>query len=472
MKVSIIGSGYVGLVTAVCLAHIGHDVVCYDHDEAKINTLNRGISPLYEPDLQELISQSVAQNKLLFTLDAELAVTHASLVFLTVGTPGGKGGEVDLEQVYSAVDRIGEFINRYTVIVNKSTVPVGTAEKIEQLIGQSLKARHRPLDFAVISNPEFLREGSAIADFLKPDRILLGAGDMPNDERAVALLTELYQPIARHTELHRMTQRSAEFSKYAANAMLATRISFMNELANLADPLGVDIEDVRIAMGSDSRIGPDFLKAGTGYGGSCFPKDIKSLLSTAVKHKHRLRILESVEAVNDEQKSVLVYKLIERFGSLEGRRFALWGLAFKAQTDDMREAPSRVVLSALVRAGASVIAHDPAAIKVAKQIINSDLSDDPGAWARVSFADSPADALNNADALIIMTEWELYKSFDLTALATLMKSSVVFDGRNLFDPTDMHQKGIEYFCVGRTPTLAPPRHAALLALSRDLSVAT
>ncbi|RML55864.1 hypothetical protein ALQ93_200009 [Pseudomonas syringae pv. pisi] len=463
MKVSIIGSGYVGLVTAVCLAHIGHDVLCFDHDADKINTLKRGISPLYEPDLQTLILQSVAQKKLQFTLNAELAATHANLIFLTVGTPGAKGGEVDLEQVYSAVERVGNFIDRYTVIVNKSTVPVGTAEKIEQLIGQSLAARNMSVDFAVISNPEFLREGSAIADFLKPDRILMGAGNKPNDERAVLLLTELYLPIANHTKLYRMTQRSAEFSKYAANAMLATRISFMNELANLADPLGVDIEDVRIAMGSDSRIGPDFLKAGTGYGGSCFPKDIKSLLSTAVKHKHRLRILESVEAVNDEQKSVLVYKLIKRFGSLEGRRFALWGLAFKAQTDDMREAPSRIVLSALVRAGAYVVAHDPAAMKVARQIISRDLSDDPAAWARVNFVDTPEDALNNADALVIMTEWDLYRTFDLSLLNNTMKTSVIFDGRNLFDPNDIRLQGIEYSCVGRTSNIAPSRKVSLLA---------
>lgn len=455
MKVTIIGAGYVGLVTAACLTKIGHDVMCHDTDPRRIRLLSQAQSPIYEPGLEDLIAEGIAAGKLSFTTNLSIAAAHAPIIFIAVGTPSAKGGESDMTQVHGVIRNLAPLLSDFNVLVNKSTVPVGTAAEIERVLNcGSLSSKHSKL--SVVSNPEFLREGSAIKDFLLPDRVLLGVGNSPRDRQALLLLQDLYAPIIQRSKLYVMSQRSAEFSKYAANAMLATRISFMNELSKLADSLGFDIEDVRMAIGSDTRIGHEFLKAGTGYGGSCFAKDLRSLLAVAAKHEHKLRILESVETTNEEQKKVLVRKLLEYFGaSLSKRKFAVWGLAFKAQTDDMREAPSRVVIDALARAGARIVAHDPAAMDTASCVLTEDLADDVHARSRVSFAETPQDALKGADALIIMTDWEQYKTFDLADLKNSLKSRVIFDGRNMFSPQDIKLHGIEYISIGRAtpPTM-------------------
>ncbi|KWT83749.1 MULTISPECIES: UDP-glucose/GDP-mannose dehydrogenase family protein [unclassified Variovorax] len=454
MNVTIIGTGYVGLVTGACLADIGNNVLCVDVDKRKIDTLNAGGIPIYEPGLGELVDSNTAAKRLSFSTDIEASVAHGDIQFIAVGTPPDEDGSADLQYVLAAARNIGKYMNGFKVVVDKSTVPVGTADKVAAVIQEELDRRGRPdLRFSVVSNPEFLKEGAAVEDFMRPDRIVIGYSDDENGREALAAMRKLYAPFNRHHERTRvMDVRSAEFTKYAANAMLATRISFMNELANLADRVGADIEAVRQGIGSDPRIGYSFLYAGTGYGGSCFPKDIQALTRIARENGQTLRVLESVEAVNDEQKRVLTQKVLDRFGpDLSGHSFALWGLAFKPNTDDMREAPSRVVLDTLLRAGARVVAHDPIAVDETRRVLQLDFADAPALLERISFssAKDPLEVLADADALIIVTEWKAYRSPNLERLKALMKSPVIFDGRNLYEPGVMKEAGVIYQGIGR-----------------------
>lgn len=452
MNITIIGTGYVGLVTGVCLADLGNNVFCLDVDPVKVHTLNSGGIPIHEPGLGELLQSNIGAKRLTFSTDVEAAVQHGEVLFIAVGTPADEDGSADMQYVLAAARSIGRHMNGFKVVVDKSTVPVGTADKVGAVIREELALRGL-LDqrFSVVSNPEFLKEGAAVDDFMRPDRIVLGVADNDDGHEALALMRKLYAPFNRNHERTRvMDVKSAEFTKYAANAMLATRISFMNELANLADKVGADIELVRQGMGSDPRIGYSFLYAGTGYGGSCLPKDVQALVRTAREHGQRLQVLESVEAVNGAQKHVLVRKIFERFGpDLTGKTFAIWGLAFKPNTDDMRAAPSRVVLDALLRAGASVIAHDPAAVAETKRVLALDFADVPMHLTRMAYATEPMDALQNADALVIVTEWKAYRSPDLMRLKAAMKTPVVFDGRNLYEPVAMRAAGVDYLGIGR-----------------------
>ena len=439
MKITIIGSGYVGLVSGACFADLGNDVVCLDVDEKKIAQLRGGGIPIYEPGLQSLVNQNVATGRLRFTTDVEEAVAHGAVQFIAVGTPSDQDGSADMRYVIAAARNIGRSMDQYRVIVNKSTVPVGTAERVRAAIEEELAKRGLDLAFSVVSNPEFLKEGAAVGDFMRPDRIVVGS----SDERATQIMRQLYAPILRnHDRILVMDPRSAELTKYAANAMLATRISFMNELANLAEKLGANIESVRHGIGSDQRIGYHFLYAGVGYGGSCFPKDIKALQHTAGEYGMQLTIVDSVEKVNRTQKQRLLEKVRGRFGEqLDRLHFALWGLSFKPNTDDMREAPSRVVINGLLARGATIKVYDPVAMAEAGKIF----AGEPG----VRFASSTVDALDGADALIIVTEWKEFRSPDFADMKKRMKSPVVFDGRNLYDPALMRDSGIEYFSVGR-----------------------
>ena len=439
MKITVIGTGYVGLVTGTCLAEVGNDVLCLDVDAAKIATLNAGGVPIHEPGLETLIRRNAASGRLRFTTDADAAVAHGTLQFIAVGTPPEEDGSADMQYVLAAARSIGRRMTEFKVVVDKSTVPVGTADRVRAAIAEELAARGSKLGFAVASNPEFLKEGAAIDDFMKPDRVVIGA----EDERAIAALRAVYAPFMRnHDRLLVMDVRSAELTKYAANAMLATRISFMNELANLADALGADVEHVRQGIGSDPRIGYHFLYPGVGYGGSCFPKDVKALRHTAGELGRPLRILDAVEAVNDAQKLRLVEKIVARLGAdLAGRTFALWGLAFKPNTDDMREAPSRALVAALAARGAKVRAWDPVAIAEARKV----MSGEPA----LSFAASPAAALEGADALVVVTEWQEFRSPDFDAIRKALRQPLVFDGRNLYDPAAVRAAGLEYFAIGR-----------------------
>ena len=439
MKITIIGSGYVGLVCGACFADLGNDVVCLDVDENKISLLRGGGIPIYEPGLQHLVSHNVAAGRLRFTTDIDEGVAHGVVQFIAVGTPSDQDGSADLRYVIAAARNIGRSMSEYRVIVNKSTVPVGTAERVGASVAEELRKRGLDLPFSVVSNPEFLKEGAAVGDFMRPDRIVVGSCD----ERATQIMRQLYAPILRnHDRILVMDPRSAELTKYAANAMLATRISFMNELANLAEKLGANIESVRHGIGSDQRIGYHFLYAGVGYGGSCFPKDIQALQHTAGEYGVQLTIVDSVEKANRRQKQRLLEKVRGRFGEhLDGRHFAVWGLSFKPNTDDMREAPSRVVINGLLARGASVAAYDPVAMEEAKRLF----AKDPG----VRFAPSTVGALDGADALIIVTEWKEFRSPDFDDMKKRLKSPVVFDGRNLYDPVMMRNAGIEYFSVGR-----------------------
>ena len=454
MNVTIIGTGYVGLVTGACLADIGNNVLCMDVDAHKIDTLNAGGIPIYERGLGDLVESNAAAKRLSFTTDVEASVAHGDVQFIAVGTPPDEDGSADLQYVLAAARNIGKYMNGFKVVVDKSTVPVGTADKVAAVIQEELDKRGRSdLRFSVVSNPEFLKEGAAVEDFMRPDRIVIGYHDDEDGREALAAMRKLYAPFNRNHERTRvMDVRSAEFTKYAANAMLATRISFMNELANLADRVGADIEAVRQGIGSDPRIGYSFLYAGTGYGGSCFPKDIQALTRIARENGQTLRVLESVEEVNDEQKRVLTQKVLDRFGpDLSDRSFALWGLAFKPNTDDMREAPSRVVLDALLRAGARVVAHDPIAVDETRRVLQLDFADAPALLERISFssAKDPLEVLAGADALIIVTEWKAYRSPNLERLKALMKSPVIFDGRNLYEPGVMKEAGVVYQGIGR-----------------------
>ena len=439
MKITMIGAGYVGLVSGTCLAEVGNDVLCLDVDPRKIDILNAGGVPIHEPGLADVIRRNVAAGRLRFTTDVDAAVAHGEVDFIAVGTPPDEDGSADMQYVIAAARNIGRRMQRRKVVVDKSTVPVGTADRVRAAIAEELAARGATIPFSVVSNPEFLKEGAAVDDFMRPDRIVVGA----DDEHAIATMRAVYAPFMRnHERLLVMDVRSAELTKYAANAMLATRISFMNELANLADDLGADIEHVRQGIGSDVRIGYHFLYPGAGYGGSCFPKDVKALRHTAQQHGRPLRILEAVEAVNDAQKLRLVDKVVARLGSdLAGRRFALWGLAFKPNTDDMREAPAREIIAALTRRGASIVAYDPVAMDEARRTL--------GAVERLSFANSPMAATQDADALVIVTEWKEFRSPDFGALATALRERIVFDGRNLFEPAQVRAAGLEYFAIGR-----------------------
>lgn len=440
MKITVIGTGYVGLVTGACLADVGNDVLCLDVNEEKIRILKEGGIPIFEPGLPEMVRRNVAAGRLNFTTDIPAAVRHGTIQFIAVGTPPDEDGSADLQYVLAAARNIGRLMDDYKLVVDKSTVPVGTADKVSAAIAEALAARAEDLPYSVVSNPEFLKQGAAVEDFMRPDRIVVGAAD----ERAVQLMRALYAPFQRNHERLLVTDvRSAELIKYAANAMLATRISFMNELANLAEKLGADIEMVRQGIGSDPRIGYHFLYPGCGYGGSCFPKDVKALIRTAADDAGiRMQVLAAVEAANQTQKHVLAAKVRARLGDdLSGRRFALWGLAFKPNTDDMREAPARELIADLLAAGATVCAYDPEAMREARRIFGDD--------ARIAYAENPTAALAGADALIIVTEWKEFRSPDFEAIRAALKAPVVFDGRNLYPPEQARAAGLEYFPIGR-----------------------
>ena len=440
MKITVIGTGYVGLVSGACLADLGNDVVCLDINSEKIQLLNSGVVPIHEPGLHEVIERNVASGRLSFTTDVAASVAHGLVQMIAVGTPSDEDGSADLRYVLDAARSVGKHLTDYKVVVNKSTVPVGTADKVKGAIAAELSQRAaQDLKFSVVSNPEFLKEGAAIEDFNRPDRIVIGA----DDEQAIQILREMYAPFQRnHDRLMVMDVKSAELTKYAANAMLATRISFMNELANLADKLGADIEQVRKGIGSDQRIGYHFLYSGCGYGGSCFPKDVRALKQTATELGMPLKILQAVEDVNHAQKSVLLEKIRHCFGDdLTGKNFALWGLAFKPGTDDMREATSRVVLEGLWARGAGVTVYDPVAMPETQRIY--------GDRPDLRYAQSPHAALNDADALVIVTEWKAFKSPDFNQIRTRLKQPIIFDGRNLFEPAAMQAMGLEYFGIGR-----------------------
>ena len=452
MKVTIIGSGYVGLVTGACLAEQGNNVFCLDLDPKKIAILNSGGVPIYEPGLKEMIERNRAAGRLQFSTDIAASVAHGDIQFIAVGTPPDEDGSADLQYVVAAARNIGRHMITAKVVVDKSTVPVGTAEKVAAAITEELSKRGlSPELCSVVSNPEFLKEGAAVEDFMRPDRIVIGTDSNPSGLRAKEQMRKLYAPFNRHHErTYYMDVKSAELTKYAANAMLATRISFMNELANLADVVGADIEAVRQGIGSDSRIGYGFLYSGTGYGGSCFPKDVSALSKTALEHGRDLKILQAVEAVNEAQKTILVEKIEKRFGAdLKNRKFAIWGLAFKPNTDDMREAPSRVIIAELVKRGASVVAYDPVAMPEAAHCFEVDFAHNPEGRKRVSMVDQPMDALEGCDALVIVTEWKAFRSPDFDLLKQKLKTPIIFDGRNLYEPQAMQELGFEYQGIGR-----------------------
>jgi len=439
MKVTVVGTGYVGLVSGACLAEMGNEVLCLDVDASKIAVLEGGGMPIHEPGLDQIVARNVSAGRLRFTTDVARAVTHGMLQFIAVGTPPDEDGSADLKYVLAAARNIGRHMSDYKVVVDKSTVPVGTADKVRAAIAEALAQRGSDIGFSVVSNPEFLKEGAAVDDFMRPDRIIVGA----QDQRAIRVMRDLYAPFQRnHDKLVVMDLRSAELTKYAANAMLATRISFMNELALLAERVGADIEQVRLGIGSDPRIGFGFLYSGCGYGGSCFPKDVKALIHTAEESGRSLQVLRAVESANDAQKKVLIEKIVRRFGNdLSGRRFALWGLAFKPNTDDMREAPSRVIIGEMLSRGATVQAYDPIAMVEARRVL--------GSVSGLAFADSAMDALQGADALVIVTEWKEFRSPDFERIKATLSHPVVFDGRNMFAPAMVEAAGIEYHAIGR-----------------------
>ncbi len=439
MKLTIFGSGYVGLVTGACMAEMGNHVVCYDIDEAKIARLNKGEVPIYEPGLEAYIARNRESGRLEFTTDVKKAVDHGLFQFISVGTPPDEDGSADLKHVLAVAKAIGENMDEYRIVVDKSTVPVGTADKVKAEIQKSLDGRGKSVEFDVVSNPEFLKEGAAISDFMKPDRIVVGT----DNPRTTELLKSLYEPFNRnHDRLISMDIRSAELTKYAANAMLATKISFMNELANLAELFGADIEQVRIGIGSDPRIGYHFIYPGAGYGGSCFPKDVQALARSAAATGYDAALLNAVEDVNLRQKRRIFEKLQNHYdGKLEGKTIAMWGLSFKPRTDDMRDAPSRVIMEALWDAGAKVRAYDPEAMEEAARIY----PDQEG----LELCDTAYSALDGCDALVIITEWQEFRSPDFEQVKTALSEAVIFDGRNLFDPSLLQTMGITYHAIGR-----------------------
>ncbi len=440
MKVTVIGTGYVGLVTGACLSEMGNHVVCLDIDPAKIATLNAGGIPIHEPGLLEVVQRNVHAGRLQFTTDVDLAVSHGTIQFIAVGTPPDEDGSADLQYVVAAARNIGQRMTDFKVVVDKSTVPVGTADKVRTAISEELLARGITLDFAVCSNPEFLKEGAAVQDFMRPDRVVVGA----EDERAILLMRALYAPFVRNRDrMMVMDIRSAEFTKYAANAMLATRISFMNELSRLAERVGADIELVRQGIGSDPRIGTHFLYPGVGYGGSCFPKDVKALAKTSMDAGLPSRMLAAVEQINEEQKQVLVHKVVARYGDdLQGRTFAMWGLAFKPNTDDMREAPSLVILEELIRRGARFKVYDPVAMDEARRLLKS-------VEGQIDYTESSMAALEGVDALLIVTEWKEFRTPDFDEMARKIADREVFDGRNLYEPALIRSFGLSYHAIGR-----------------------
>jgi UDPglucose 6-dehydrogenase len=439
MRVTIFGTGYVGLVTGTCLADVGHDVVCVDIDAAKVEGLGRGVIPIYEPGLEPMVKANHAAGRLHFTTDAAAAIGHGDLIFIAVGTPQDEDGSADLQYVLAVARTIGQHIERPVIVVNKSTVPVGTADKVQAAIARELALRGADVAFDMASNPEFLKEGDAVNDCMRPDRIVIGA----SNPVAVEKLKRLYAPFNRnHERIMVMDLRSAELTKYAANAMLATKISFMNEIANIAEKVGADIEMVRQGIGSDPRIGWHFIYPGAGYGGSCFPKDVQALARTAEQHGYAPRLLDAVEAVNDSQKGHL-FELIQRHygGSIEGKTFAVWGLAFKPNTDDMREASSRRLLAQLWEAGAKVRAYDPEATEEAQRIFGE--RDD------LVLCDSSRAALADADALVVITEWKQFRSPDFARVRNALADAVIFDGRNLYHPDEVESAGLAYYGIGR-----------------------
>lgn len=439
MKIAVVGTGYVGLVSGTCFAETGTIVTCVDVNEEKISQLNKGIIPIYEPGLEDMVKRNVEKQRLFFTTSLKDAMEGAEAIFIAVGTPPDEDGSADLKHVLSVASEIGRNLQTYTVVVNKSTVPVGTAQKVKNVINQELEKRGVAIPFDVASNPEFLKEGNAIDDFLKPDRIVVGT----ESEEAEKLMSKLYKPFLLNGHpIVFMDLLSSELTKYAANAMLATKISFMNDIANLCEIVGADINQVRKGIGSDSRIGNKFIYAGAGYGGSCFPKDVKALIKTAQENNHSLEILKSVENVNERQKQVVYHRVKDFFnGNLKGKKIAMWGLSFKPNTDDMREAPSLVIIENLLKDGATVSAYDPVAMHEAKRILGDS----------IHYATSPYDATKNADALILITEWSEFRIINFDVLEKNMNQKVIFDGRNIYDPEEMRERGYVYYSIGRKP---------------------
>ena len=433
MKIAVVGTGYVGLVLGACLAENGNTVICVDKDESKVDMLKAGKMPIYEPGLEEMVRRNDHEERLSFSTDLAAAVQASQIVFIAVGTPQSEDGSADLQHVLGVARDVGRALNKYTVVVDKSTVPVGTARKVREAVGKETSQ-----EFSVVSNPEFLKQGAAIEDFMKPDRVVIGIE--PKDERAGVLMKELYGPFTRTgAPILTMSTDSAELSKYAANSILATRISFMNEIANVCELMGADVDEVRKAIGSDRRIGTSFLFPGVGYGGSCFPKDVKALLKSSQDKGYDFRILRAVESVNDSQKERLVDKMEQHFTDLSGKTIALWGLAFKPRTDDMREAPAIPIVEGLLARGASVKAYDPAAGPVAKRIFDG----------RIALCEKSYDALAGADALAIITEWNEFREPDFEKMRSLLKAPIVFDGRNIYSPEHMRALGFTYFSIGR-----------------------
>ena len=450
MKITIYGSGYVGLVTGALIADVGNDVLCVDVDETKVANLKKGIIPIFEPGLDDVIKRNVEAERLDFTTDMDKAVAHSEVQFIAVGTPPGEDGSADMQYVAAVAKTIADRMTDRKIVVNKSTVPVGTGDMVEQVIADGLKSRSQSLPYSVVSNPEFLKEGAAIEDFMKPDRIVIGT----DDEYATEVMRELYAPFCRNRRdrLVFMSRKSSELTKYAANSLLATKISFMNELSNIADRLGADIEDVRVGIGSDPRIGYHFIYPGCGYGGSCFPKDVKALIATARENNYEAQLLQSVDAVNDRQKHVLFEKLMKHFDNkIEGKKFAVWGLSFKPNTDDLREAPSRVLIESIFENGGTVRAYDPVAMNEMRHFYPNE--------KRLELVGTALDTLEGCDALLINTEWREFRSPNFDTLKKSLNLPLVIDGRNLYEPDHMLELGITYDCIGR-----PGEHATAAAI--------
>ena len=436
MKISVIGTGYVGLVTGTCFAESGIDVICVDIDETKIEKLKKGIVPIYEPGLEEILDRVVKKGRLQFTTDIAASLKDSEVAFIAVGTPPDEDGSADLKHVLGVASDIGKYLEDYLVVVTKSTVPVGTAKKVKEAVQRELDSRGVNFEFDVVSNPEFLKEGAAVNDFLKPDRIVIGV----ESEKAEEMMKRLYKPFLLNGHpIIFMNIPSAEMTKYAANAMLATRISFMNEIANLCEIVGADVNLVRQGIGSDPRIGPKFIYPGIGYGGSCFPKDVKALIKTSVQHDYDMKILNAVEEVNENQKSLLFKKMSQYFNEdLKGKKVAIWGLSFKPETDDMREAPSLIIIENLLQAGCQVNAYDPQAMSEAKRIVGDE----------IGYSKDQYEALIDVDCLLLLTEWHEFRYPNFKVMAKLMKRKIIFDGRNIYDRKDMKEMGFEYFCIG------------------------
>jgi UDPglucose 6-dehydrogenase len=450
MKITIYGSGYVGLVTGALIADVGNDVLCVDVDETKVANLKDGIIPIFEPGLDDVIKRNVEANRLDFTTNMDEAVAHSEIQFIAVGTPPGEDGSADMQYVAAVAKTIGDRMTNRKLVINKSTVPVGTGDMVEKVIAESLTERSVKLPYAVISNPEFLKEGAAIEDFMKPDRIVIGT----DDEYAIEMMRELYAPFCRNRRdrLIFMSRKSSELTKYAANSLLATKISFMNELSNIADRLGADIEDVRVGIGSDPRIGYHFIYPGCGYGGSCFPKDVKALIATSRENNYEAALLQAVDHVNDKQKHVLFEKLMRHFDNdIKGKKFAVWGLSFKPNTDDLREAPSRVLIESIFEHGGTVRAYDPVAMKEMRHFYPNE--------KRLELVGTAQDTVEETDALLINTEWREFRSPDFDVLKKAMNQALIIDGRNLYDPVHLVEHGFVYDCIGR-----PGAHAKAAVL--------